>query len=73
MTARKQQTIEKTFKGKTYVVHATDDGFRYGRKTYPSLTAVAKAITGYGSISGPRFFGITAPRAKAGAPKNGSK
>jgi hypothetical protein len=34
-----------------------DGGFRYRDKTYASLTAIAKEITG-AHWSGPRFFGI---------------
>ena len=41
-------------------VKVTADGFRYGGTTYSSLTAVAKAVTKYPSISGPRFFGLDA-------------
>jgi hypothetical protein len=50
--------IERAYKGKTYKVTATKDGFTLGKKTYRSLTEVAKAITGYPSISGPAFFGL---------------
>ena len=55
----KGDVIEKTFKGKVHKVTVTETGFRYGRKEYASLTAVAREITGYRSISGPAFFGLT--------------
>ncbi len=59
--------IEKTYKGKTIKVTVTDEGFRYGGKTYSSLTALAIHITGYKAVSGPRFFGLVGPKAKGGA------
>lgn len=46
----------------TITVERTDDGFVWGKTTFPSLTAAAKAITGYPSISGPYFFGLSARR-----------
>ncbi|MGE0190437.1 MAG: DUF2924 domain-containing protein [Planctomycetota bacterium] len=55
--------IEKVYKGTTYRVQVTDDGFRYRGKPYASLTAIARQITKYGAISGPRFFGTDAPKA----------
>ena len=48
--------LVRAYRGKTYRVTVTDDGFRHGRKTYGSLTAVAKALTGAKTISGPRWF-----------------
>jgi hypothetical protein len=43
----------------------TADGFIYKGTEYGSLTAAAKAITGYASVSGPRFFATdAASRAK---------
>ena len=59
--------IERTFKGKTITVQVTDEGFRYGGKTYRSLTALALHITGYKAVSGPRFFGLVEPKVKGGA------
>lgn len=47
----------REWNGKTYTVHATDQGFVLNGVTYGSLTAVAKAITG-AHWSGPRFFGV---------------
>ena len=38
-----------------------DNGYRFDGKTYPSLTAIAKRITGT-HWSGPRFFGLTPKR-----------
>ena len=39
------------------------DGFRFRGKTYSSLTAVARKVTGAKSISGPFFFGLTKRKA----------
>ncbi len=62
----KAQTIERTFKGKKHVVTVTADGFTYRGSTYRSLTAIAKKITGYKSVSGPRFFGTDGGGRKGG-------
>jgi len=44
--------------GERYEVVVEADGFRYDGKTYRSLSAVARAITG-SHISGNHFFGLT--------------
>ena len=44
-------------------VEVIDNGYRFDGKTYPSLTAITKRITGT-HWSGPRFFGLT-PKRKA--------
>ena len=49
--------------GRTYQVEILDSGYRFDGKTYPSLTAITKRITGT-HWSGPRFFGLT-PKRKA--------
>ena len=43
--------------GRTHTVTVTEDGFDYAGATYPSLTKVAREITG-AHWSGPRFFGL---------------
>jgi hypothetical protein len=43
--------------GRTHTVTVTEDGFDYAGVTYPSLTKIAKKITG-AHWSGPRFFGL---------------
>ena len=43
---------------RTYQVEVLDNGYRFDGKTYPSLTTIAKRITGT-HWSGPRFFGLT--------------
>jgi Protein of unknown function (DUF2924) len=45
--------------GRTHIVTVTEDGFEYAGKNYPSLTKIAKKITG-AHWSGPRFFGLLA-------------
>jgi len=47
----------REWNGVTHVVEVTDRGFRWNGETYPSLSAVARAITG-ARWSGPRFFGL---------------
>lgn len=54
--------------GERYEVVVKDDGFRYDGKTYRSLSAVARAITG-SHISGNHFFGIT----RNGSAKGGKR
>ena len=49
--------LVREWRNKTYVVTVTEDGFEYRGHTYPSLTAIAKQITG-AHWSGPRFFGL---------------
>lgn len=49
--------LVREWNGITHVVDAVEGGFRYKDKTYASLTAIAKEITG-AHWSGPRFFGI---------------
>ena len=56
--------------GRTHTVTVTEDGFEYGGTSYPSLTKIAKKITG-AHWSGPRFFGLLA--AGAERPSNGGR
>ena len=48
----------REWQGKVYEVTVLEHGFAYGGRTYSSLTAIARAITGT-KWSGPRFFGLT--------------
>ena len=43
--------------GRTYQVEVVEGGYRLDGMTWPSLSAVAKHITGT-ARSGPRFFGL---------------
>lgn len=56
--------------GHTHTVTVTEEGFLYGAVTYPSLTTIAREITG-AHWSGPRFFGLLA-RAKDGSSGGGN-
>jgi len=56
--------------GRTHTVAVTEDRFEYGGTSYPSLTKIAKKITG-AQWSGPRFFGL--PAAGAERPSNGGR
>lgn len=49
--------ITRRYKGRTLNVTVLADGFEYAGERYPSLTAVAKVITG-SHINGFRFFGL---------------
>lgn len=49
--------LAREWNGRTYRVEVTDKGFAMDGKTYRSLTAIAKRITG-AHWSGPRFFGL---------------
>lgn len=49
--------LVREWNGRTYRVDVVEDGFRLDGKMYPSLSAIAKKITGT-SWSGPRFFGL---------------
>ena len=49
----------REWRGHTHTVSVTEDGFEYGGTNYPSLTQIARKITG-AHWSGPRFFGLPA-------------
>ena len=55
--------LVREWNGRTYQVEVLDSSYRFDGKTYPSLTAITKRITGT-HWSGPRFFGLT-PKRKA--------
>jgi DNA invertase Pin-like site-specific DNA recombinase len=50
-------TITRLWQGRTYEIEIEDKGFRWEGTVYPSLSAVATAITGVRQ-NGPRFFGM---------------
>jgi hypothetical protein len=49
--------LVREYQGERQTVVITSEGYRWRDKEYPSLTAVARAITG-GGWNGPRFFGL---------------
>lgn len=55
--------LVREWNGRSHVVTVTEEGFAYAGKSYRSLTAIARDITG-ARWSGPRFFGLTS---KSGA------
>ncbi len=60
--------LVREWHGRTHTVTVAEDGFEYAGTTYPSLTKIAKKITG-AHWSGPRFFGLKAgiaPRPSSG-------
>ena len=59
--------LVREWHGRTHTVTVTEDGFEYAGLTYPSLTKIAKKITG-AHWSGPRFFGLV----RAGASRTHS-
>src|SRR4051812_39054525 len=56
----------REFQGERHTVIISADGFRWRDGDYPSLTAIARTITGT-NWNGPRFFGL---REKAEEPDN---
>jgi DUF2924 family protein len=60
--------LVREWHGRTHTVTVTEDAFEYSGTTYPSLTKIAKKITG-AHWSGPRFFGLiraSAPQQRGG-------
>ena len=55
--------LVREWKGRTWTVEVTADGFVMNGKTHDSLSACAKLITG-AHWSGPRFFGLTKIKTK---------
>jgi hypothetical protein len=49
--------LVREWNGRTYQVHVKDEGFEMDGKTWNSLSAIAKHITGV-TWSGLRFFGL---------------
>jgi Protein of unknown function (DUF2924) len=62
--------LVREWRGRTHTVTVTEDGFEYAGTRYPSLTKIAKTITG-AHWSGPRFFGL--PAAGAERPSHGGR
>ena len=54
-------SLSRSYKGQTLTVIVREDGFEFEGKTYRSLTAIAKTVTG-SHVSGPRFFGTRRKR-----------
>ena len=52
------QTLSRMYKGKLVKIDVTENGFLHEGTVYSSLSAAAKAITGYKAINGRAWFGI---------------
>ena len=50
--------LVREWNGRTYQVEVGEGGYRMDDRLWPSLSAIAKHITGT-TWSGPRFFGLT--------------
>ncbi len=48
--------LVREWNGRTYQVEVLDSGYRFDGKTYPSLTAITKRITGTPSCAKTRPF-----------------
>jgi hypothetical protein len=57
LTLKPGARLVREWRGRTHTVTVFEDGFEYGGVSYPSLTKIAKKITG-AHWSGPRFFGL---------------
>ena len=57
--------LVREWNGRTYQVEVAKDGYRMDGRTWTSLSAIARHITG-ATWSGPRFFGLT-NKARSGA------
>jgi Protein of unknown function (DUF2924) len=58
--------LVRMWKGKTYRVIVTANGFAYDGKTFAGLSEIASAITGT-RWNGPRFFGLRSESSKDSA------
>jgi Protein of unknown function (DUF2924) len=67
---RRGSRLVRQWQGRSHVVEVTDGGFTYKGRSYTSLTAIAREITG-ARWSGPRFFGLNAPAPERKATRNG--
>jgi Protein of unknown function (DUF2924) len=72
-SARRQLKLDtvlvREYRGERYTVTVAPDGFDWQGATYPSLSAVARAITGT-AWSGPRFFGLVRPNSTTSTRSN---
>jgi hypothetical protein len=74
--ARRAQSgtvLVRDWKGKSYRVMITEDGFYYDDRAYSNLSEIARAITGT-RWNGPRFFGLRHQRREetAVSPRGGT-
>jgi hypothetical protein len=62
--------IVREYAGARHEVFVVEGGFSWQGKSYPSLSAIAKEITGT-RWNGPRFFGLREGQARSAAPQKG--
>jgi hypothetical protein len=62
--------LVREWRGRTHSVTVAEDGFAYAGTSYPSLTKLAKKITGT-HWSGPRFFGLLSADRRRAEGNNG--
>jgi hypothetical protein len=60
--------IAREYAGARHEVFVVADGFSWQGRVYPSLSVIAKEITGT-RWNGPRFFGLRDERARSAAPQ----
>ena len=58
--------LVREWNGRTHTVTVEEEGFTYARRSYRSLSAIAREITG-ARWSGPRFFGLALKRGASDA------
>jgi hypothetical protein len=58
--------LVREWNGRTHMVTVEGEGFLYAGRSYRSLSAIAREITG-ARWSGPRFFGLASKRGASGA------
>jgi hypothetical protein len=56
----------REWNGRTHTVTVEEEGFTYAGRNYPSLSAIARQITG-ARWSGPRFFGLVVKKSTSNA------
>jgi Protein of unknown function (DUF2924) len=58
--------LVREWNGRTHTVTVEEDGLTYAGRSYPSLSAIARDITG-ARWSGPRFFGLATKKGASDA------
>jgi hypothetical protein len=61
--------LVRDYQGQRHTVTVAPDGFNWQGTTYPSLSAIARAITGT-AWSGPRFFALAPPNGTSARSNN---
>lgn len=64
--------LTRNYKGRQHRLKVLTEGFEYEGETFRSLTAAAKRATGYPSISGTDWWGVTKREPKT-APRAGKR